>query len=59
MIYNQFSTDLDMLTFGILSRIKLDSKTVRETLGKTEEITLKEGVNLEDRIKNLYLKHEL
>jgi len=59
MIYNQFSTERDMITFGILSRIKLDIEIIRETLGEIGEISLKEGSKLEDRVKNLYLKYEI
>ncbi|SFV54398.1 hypothetical protein MNB_SV-12-974 [hydrothermal vent metagenome] len=58
MLYNQFSTERDIVTFGIVSRIKLDLDVVRETLGESGEITLKESIEFEDRVKSLYLKHE-
>ncbi len=57
-IYNQFSTEKDMISFGILSRIELNLEDVRETLGEISSISIKEGIDFEERLKNLYLKYE-
>ncbi len=58
MIYNQFSMERDMMTFGILSKTQLELDIVRKTLGEQHESSLKESAKLEERIKNLYIKYE-
>jgi hypothetical protein len=45
-----------MATFGIFSRKKLDKSLVKKALGKIDEVMLRENIELENRINELYIE---
>jgi hypothetical protein len=46
----------DMASFGIFSRKELDETLVKKALGDTDEVMLRESIDLEKRINELYIK---
>ena len=56
MIDKQFGTDYDMATFGIFSRKELDENLVKKALGNIDEVMLRESMELEKRINELYIE---
>ncbi|MCH9740867.1 MAG: hypothetical protein K0U38_08525, partial [Epsilonproteobacteria bacterium] len=56
MIDKQFGTDYDMATFGIFSRKELDENKVKKALGNIDEVMLRENIELERRINELYIE---
>jgi hypothetical protein len=58
MIRKQFGTTLDMVTFGIFSRKELDETLVKKALGNVNEVMLRESIELEQRINELYIESQ-
>jgi len=56
MMRKQFGLKLDMAQFGIFSRKKLDEVLVKKALGKIDETMMRENIELENRINELYIE---
>jgi hypothetical protein len=58
MLDKQFGTKYDMVSFGIFSKIKLDETLVKKALGNVNEVMLRESIELEQRINELYIESQ-
>ena len=47
-----------MATFGIFSKRKLNENLVKKALGNVDEVMLRENIELEKRINELYLNSQ-